>query len=181
MLTYRSALKISDSARRRRKATLVGMVAVLLPTMGFAAPLAMAGPKASTVSVLDYSQCQNGPAGTVQLACDRWGNGILNTSNSHYAEDQVTPQRLLMSTTSGSVNKVTIRYMTKKGSANVHAYDSLATWDFTQRDAEKCQGLKAADCPAGPESSKQMVSDPNVVNPAAVGVSNRTDAHELPP
>jgi uncharacterized repeat protein (TIGR01451 family) len=157
----------------------VGMVAMLVPAMSLAAPLAMAA-KGATASVLDYSQCQNGPAGTVQLACDRWGNGILNSSNSHYAEDQVTPQRLLLSTPSGSTNTVTIRYMTRKGSANVHAYDSLATWNYTQVNADRCQGLKSADCPSGTASIFQMKSDPNAVQPSATGVSNITAAHELP-
>jgi uncharacterized repeat protein (TIGR01451 family) len=146
-------------------------VAALLPTAAFAA-------KSGGTAVLEYSQCQNGGPPSSRLDCEKWGNGILNASNSHYAEDQVTPQRLLLSASSGSTNTVTIRYMTRKGSANAHAYDSLATWDVTQTGANRCQGISG--CPGGAADLLPMASDPAPVTPTANGVSSVTAAHELP-
>jgi uncharacterized repeat protein (TIGR01451 family)/fimbrial isopeptide formation D2 family protein len=148
-------------------------MATLLPTAAFAGK----GGGTST-AVLEYSQCQNGGPPSSRLDCEKWGNGILNSSNSHYAEDQVTPQRLLLSTSSGSTNTVTIRYMTRKGSANAHAYDSLATWNVTQTQADRCQGISG--CPGGAADLLPMESDPNPVTPTANGVSSVTAAHELP-
>ncbi len=146
-------------------------VAALLPTAAFAA-------KGGGTAVLEYSQCQNGGPPSTRLNCEKWGNGILNSSNSHYAEDQVTPQRLLLSTSSGTTNTVTIRYMTRKGSANAHAYDSLATWNVTQTQADRCQGISG--CPGGAVDTLAMESDPHPVTPSATGISSVTAAHELP-
>jgi uncharacterized repeat protein (TIGR01451 family) len=154
-------------------------MAMLLPMATLLPTAAFAGNGGSTsASVQEYSQCQNGGLPSSRLDCEKWGNGILNSSNSHYAEDQVTPQRLLLSAPSGSTNTVTIRYMTRKGSANAHAYDSLATWNVTQSQANRCQSISG--CPGGTESTLPMQSDPNPVQPSATGVSNVTAAHELP-
>ena len=81
----------------------------------------------------------------------------------------------------GSTHTVTIRYMTRKGSANAHAYDSLATVNATQLQAlaQRCLGLKS--CPTGAADTEPMDSDPNPVTPYAVGVNSATSAHELPP
>src|SRR5262245_53153588 len=62
------------------------------------APLALAG----TVSVADFEQCENGKPPSAATNCpDGWTNGSLNAQNSHYAEDQVVPQRLVLSLSAG--------------------------------------------------------------------------------
>jgi uncharacterized repeat protein (TIGR01451 family) len=162
---------------RRR---LLAVVAALASVLGLSTGVALAKPPSTAPSVTEFSQCANGGPPSTSLACTAWINGILNASNSHYSEDQVTPQRLLLAVPSGGANHtITIRYLTRKGSAPAHAYDSLATWNVTQTAATPCQSLSAALC-AGTPSTFQMQSDPTAVPPAGAGISTATSAHELP-
>ena len=44
-----------------------------------------------------YDQCANDkPPSTASDCPGGWINGILNANNSHYAEDDVTPQRAVL-------------------------------------------------------------------------------------
>jgi uncharacterized repeat protein (TIGR01451 family) len=130
----------------------------------------------------DYAQCQiEDGAG---LDCEgpgqeKWTNGILNATHNHYAEDEVVPQRLQMDFEPGSSHSVSIRYMTRKdSSAQVHAYDSLATWNFTYVNADRCGDLPSGvDCIGGAADTLDIPSDPNAVTP---GGPQPTSAHELP-
>ena len=48
-------------------------------------------------SVSTFDQCANdGPPSTSTGCPGNWINGILNANNSHYAEDDVTPQRVVL-------------------------------------------------------------------------------------
>jgi uncharacterized repeat protein (TIGR01451 family)/fimbrial isopeptide formation D2 family protein len=81
----------------------------------------------------------------------------------------VTPQRAEVAYPAGAAitgATLTFRYQTKKGGIN--AYDSLATWNYTQTAADKNQGLLAADVVNSPATTLQMLSDPTA------------SAHELP-
>ena len=109
-------------------------------------------------NVNNYQQCANDKPGSATDPTDcvpqGWINGILNANNSQYTEDQVTAQRLGLDVPSGGPTTgrtITIKYLARKGQggAGNHAYDSLATWNFTQANADRCQGLAAADCPGG--------------------------------
>jgi len=132
-------------------------------------------------SVSTFDQCANGGPPSTSTACpDNWINGILNSNNSHYAEDDVTPQRVVLelpknSPTTGRT--VEISYLTRKG--GVHAYDSLATWNHTQTTADRCANLNAADCVAGPASTLAIPSDPTVVADAN-GSGSATSGHQIP-
>jgi uncharacterized repeat protein (TIGR01451 family) len=141
-------------------------------------------------SVNDYEQCANDKPGSAgdPTACSAtphgWINGILNAQNSRYAEDQVTAQRLGLDVPAGGAltgRSITIRYLARKGQGGVgnHAYDSLATWNFTQTNADRCQELLAADCPGGSASTFLIPSDPTVVADSN-GPGGPTSAHELP-
>ena len=125
---------------------------------------------ASGVVFVDYAQCSNDAPPSTALNCPGgWINGILNTNNSHYHEGDVTPQRAEVSYPAGAAitgSTLTFRYETKKGGIN--AYDSLATWNYTQTAADRNQGLLAADIATAPLSTLQMLSDPTAA------------AHELP-
>ncbi len=179
-MTRSGSGKHAAETRARRSRTTV-LVVLILGIAGFTPALAAKpGGGGTSISVAEYAQCQDGAPPSTNSGCLRWGNGVLNSSNSSYGEDQVTPQRLLLNTTTGSTgNTVTIKYMTRKGSPGVHAYDSLATWNYTQTTADRCLGLKANACPGGAKSEFQMVTDPNPVTPSAVGIPNATSAHEL--
>src|SRR5689334_11021456 len=50
---------------------------------------------ALATSIVDFSQCSNG-TGTATDCPGGWINGILNPNNSHYAEDNVVPQRWVL-------------------------------------------------------------------------------------
>jgi len=142
-------------------------------------------------SVNNYQQCANDKPGSVTPTVDPtdcvpqgWINGILNAQNSQYAEDQVTAQRLGLDIPSGgptSGRTITIRYLARKGQGGVgnHAYDYLATWNFTQANADRCQDLLAADCPGGSANTFPIPSDPTVVADSN-GAGSSTALHELP-
>ncbi|MGH3132147.1 MAG: prealbumin-like fold domain-containing protein [Gaiellaceae bacterium] len=131
-------------------------------------------------SVTTFDQCANGaPPSTATDCPENWINGILNAQNSHYAEDEVTPQRVLLELPEDSPatgRTVEISYLTRKG--GVHAYDSLATWNHTQTSADRCANLPAADCMPGPESTSAILSDSTVVADLN-GAGSATSGHQL--
>jgi uncharacterized repeat protein (TIGR01451 family) len=133
---------------------------------------------AKSPSVVDYSQCANGkPPSTATDCPGGWINGILNANNSHYVEDDVTPQRAVMDNlTGGAAYTITLRYETRKGSAGVHAYDSLATWNYTQTGANRCTGL--ISCPGSTPSTYPIPADTTVMAPYASG-TGATSEHQL--
>jgi uncharacterized repeat protein (TIGR01451 family) len=139
-------------------------------------------------SVNDYAQCANDKPGSATDPTDcvpqGWINGILNENNSQYTEDQVTPQRLgldLPNNGPTTGRTITIKYLARKGtgSAGNHAYDSLATWNHTETNADRCQGLAAADCPGGAASTHLIPAD-NTVVADSNGSGDSTANHELP-
>jgi hypothetical protein len=184
-------------------ALLAGLV-VLPSAVSSSAP---SGP----VSFVDYSQCANGAPNSEPAAeaddCipQGWLNGIMQASNSHFREGDVTPQRALLdiNTTSGTCttgdtsgcHTITLRYQARKGTT--HAYDSLATWNHTVSDANRCQGLTlnadqqaAIDCNASgnptnntPDSTLAIVDDTTEVfdapNDVTGGVDKHTNVHDL--
>ncbi|HET6745977.1 MAG TPA: hypothetical protein VFH90_09055, partial [Candidatus Limnocylindria bacterium] len=130
----------------------------------------------------DYAQCQIGNG--VGLDCAEetpaaWTNGILNDTHNDYAEDEVVPQRLQMDFGEAGDHTVTIRYMTRKDSSGQrHAYDYLATYNYTYINADRCQELPSGvDCIGGAADTFPIPSDPNSVSP---GGPQPTSAHELP-
>ena len=85
---------------------------------------------AFATSIVDFSQCANDAFPSTATDCPGgWINGILNATNSTYHENEVTPQRLVVSFPSGANHSYDFRYLVRK--ANGHAYDSLATWNHT--------------------------------------------------
>src|SRR3990170_4478575 len=150
-------------------------VVLVVATVSGAAP----GTDAS-VSVFD--QCANGQPPSTSTACpDNWINGILNANNSHYAEDDVVPQRVVLDLpkdgpTTGRT--VEISYLARKG--GVHAYDSLATWNYTQTGADKCgANLNAAYCVAGSEKTFAIPLDPTPVADSKSPPVGTTSDHQL--
>lgn len=159
---------------------LAGLIAGVLIGGG-----AFASAASTATSISDYSQCANGTAQST--ACNSgWINGILNSSNSSYREDQVTPQRLLLEFPKGQstgTHNVDITYLDRKGgsTSGIHAYDSLATWNTTETTADRC-GSSLLNCPAAtPVASATIPADSTVVTPfSGTGVSGNTSTHSLP-
>jgi len=155
----------------RTQQILVRLLLLLVVVLGGQAMLqgtAGASPlTANGVDALDFSQCANSP--DPSLACpDGWINGDLNRNKSHYAEDQVVPQRLLADLEAGGslTNRtITIQYMARK--QDIHAYDSLATWNYTQTAADRCQDLRSGECVGGAPSTFPIPDDPTLVPPAS--------------
>jgi uncharacterized repeat protein (TIGR01451 family) len=156
-------------------ALAVAAAAVLL--LGFAAISGAAPGTDASVSV--YDQCANDkPPSTATNCPGGWINGILNANNSHYAEDEVTPQRTVLELPSSGPltgRTVEISWLTRK--SGHHAYDSLATWNHTQTTADRCQGLSGTDCVGGAASTFAIPPDPTVVNDPSGG--GATSAHQL--
>jgi len=164
------------SARNRR--WLLAVVFALAAVLVIASTTGAAPGTDADVTV--YDQCANGQPPSTSTACpDSWINGILNANNSHYAEDEVTPQRVVLDLpkngpTTGRT--VEISYLTRKG--GVHAYDSLATWNHTQTTADRCADINASDCVPGPETTFPIPPDGTVVADSNGGGS-ATSAHQL--
>jgi uncharacterized repeat protein (TIGR01451 family) len=154
--------------------------------VGPLAPLAQSGlvSAAPNDGIEDYAQCQIGDGAGLDCAVkpevpEPWTNGILNDTHNDYAEDEVVPQRLQMAFEPGSSHSVTIRYMTRKDSSGQrHAYDYLATYNYTYENADRCQELPSGvNCVGGAADTLDIPSDPNAVSP---GGPQPTSAHELP-
>jgi hypothetical protein len=181
----------SSSRVTRHRLTILSSAVALVGAGVVAANFAGA---ASGPAALDYAQCSNGPVGvTAGDGCvGGWINGILNSNNSQYREDQVTPQRLVVSFpdkgTGDHAHSVTLRYLDRK--AGIHAYDSLASVDATQSDAATtdvrclgytgaglttCQGL-SSDAP----HTTAVVADDTQMGPVTTGVDKHVSAHQLP-
>ena len=183
----------SNGSRRRRRSWLAGVAALgLASTALVLGGAAQAAPSAKSLSVVDYAQCANG-TGTATSCTGGWINGILQSSNSHFRESDVTPQRLQISAQAGTTHTVTLTYQTRKGGATdgTHAYDGLSTYTDTVSGAraDRCVGLTAQmkqglSCPttpgdpgAGPDDTLDIPRDTTEVGPAAAGVSKVTGDH----
>jgi uncharacterized repeat protein (TIGR01451 family)/fimbrial isopeptide formation D2 family protein len=160
----------------RKAAVFVATVSTLV---GFVVgvPIAQAAPP-GTVTVDSFLECANGPTGTTPgTGCSGgWIQGTLQASNSHYAEDQEVPQRLVLTVPDTASHTVTLSYQTRKGSSTNHAYDTLGLWNATQTTADPCQGI-AAICGGTPDHIA-MAPDPTPVPPASGGNSTVTSTHE---
>jgi uncharacterized repeat protein (TIGR01451 family) len=135
--------------------------------------------RAAADGIDDYAQCQIGNPKPVGLDCaEKWTNGILNATHNDYAEDEVVPQRMLMDFGGPGAHSVTLSYMARKDSSGQrHAYDYLATWNYTYVNANRCQTPTATACIGGAASTFPIPSDSNSVSP---GGPQPTSAHELP-
>src|SRR5207244_7540297 len=89
-------------------------------------------------------------------------------------EDEVAPQRWVLELTGpGSLTGHTITFRYEARKANAHAYDSLATWNYTQVSADRCQALASTDCPAGSASTFPIPDDLTSVGPTGSYGNNR--------
>ena len=166
----------------------LAIVAALATVAGLSTGITTATAAGSTApSAVDYAQCANGAPPSTSLACPSgWINGILQSTNSHYHEDQVVPQRAMVTVpAAGSgathTHSLTFRYLTRKDSANAHAYDSLSTWNYTQTAADRCAGLPSkVSCPGGTASTYQIPPDTTPVTPVGTGISPDTSTHSIP-
>ena len=180
----------------RSLATLIASAAITLGSGGVVGvqQVAAAAPPPKVTQV-DFAQCANGTADATNCADPSgWINGILNHNNSSFFEDQVTAQRLEVNVPAGAAQNttdtvcagdpachtVTIHYQTRKGSSANHAYDSLATWNYTLSSADRCQGLAPSDCVGGSPSTFAIPPDPTqVAPPAPLTAANATSLHQL--
>ncbi|MDA8279046.1 MAG: hypothetical protein M0Z63_01235 [Actinomycetota bacterium] len=187
------------TARRGGLLTAVRMAVAVATVGGTALALNLNGSAAFAASVkptvTDFSQCANDPPPSTSNACPYgpagaggWINGILQQTNSHYSENQAVPQRAFLDFPAGSQTTgetITIKYDTLKG--DIHAYDSLATYNSTQTGITPtvlCAGAIQAACSAvvaaGPMSTFPIPNDPTKVAPSGAGISEVTSAHQLP-
>jgi uncharacterized repeat protein (TIGR01451 family) len=179
----------TGSKRRRRFLFLPIFFAALVGLGALATGGSVFAASSTDASVSDYQQCANGKPNATPpndpATCNQgWINGILNANNSQFHEDQVTPQRLDLVVPSGgptSGRTITLKYLARKGQggAGNHAYDSLATWNYTVTSADRCLDLAAADCPGGSASTHLIPSDTTVVADSN-GAGDSTANHELP-
>ncbi len=136
---------------------------------------ASAGP--NDAAVPEFEQCANGAAPSTALDCpDGWINGILNANNSHYGEDQSVPQHVVLEMKGGGTTGRTfkIQYQTLKG--GIHAYDSLASWDYTQTllTAKPCDGVAQA-----PSSICLAAMDEFLIPAGTAGTHALDDANRM--
>jgi len=133
--------------------------------------------EAASATVSGFSQCANG-TGTAVTCTGGWINGAIQGSNSHYAEDNVVPQRVQIALPADNLeHSLTFTYQDRKGS--VHAYDSLATYNKTVTDADPCGGLAASLCSGTPDTIPMTADPAPSIPPAATGISTAPAEHDL--
>ncbi len=153
-------------------------MALAIAAMSSAASWELAGESSANAATtiaqatfVDFAQCANNATPSSATGCPGgWINGILQASNSHYAEDSVVPQRLEVKVPQGSPatgRTIQIEFQDRKGST--HAYDSLATWNLTQTTADRCAGLTASECVGGAASTLAIPFDCTEVPAATLG------------
>jgi hypothetical protein len=78
--------------------TLKTLVVATVAAVALLTIAAVSGAAPGTeASVSGFDQCANGGPPSTATDCPQdWINGILNANNSHYAEDDVTPQRVIL-------------------------------------------------------------------------------------
>ncbi|MDH3937262.1 MAG: hypothetical protein OEV68_08000, partial [candidate division Zixibacteria bacterium] len=124
------------------------------------------GATASTTFVAgstNLDQLQNGTTTTAP----KWANGNINSSNSCYSEGRVVPYRAFITADTGS-HFFTIEMEWTK--ANVHAFDYLGSYDFSEDSAITLAGgpcgdsgtTAPADCVAPTDSL--VFPDPDTVS-----------------
>ncbi len=201
--TERSAARLSGyhhrfSGRALRGLAAVVVIATMVLGIGAVASSRQADAAAPPPSVtqVDFAQCANGTALPQSTSCTGgWINGILNHNNSVFFEDQVTAQRLEVDVPAGAAanasdaicagdnrcHTVQIHYQTRKGSSENHAYDSLATWNYTLTGANKDQGLNSSDIVGGPASTFPIPADPTALAPfgTSLTATDPTSNHQL--
>ena len=169
------------SPRRRRRRAWPPITAALLVVASLVAIVPSIATAAGSVSIGSFQQCANGAPGTIPATvCNGgWINGDLNKQNSQYAEEQVVPQRIVVTASAGK-HSFEIGWEDRKGAAQSHAYDSLATWNYTETGAQPCQGLSSSDC-AGSATTLAIPPDPTPVPPCSTPcTSDVTSAQQLP-
>src|SRR5438093_13485159 len=119
----------------RTKITMMVGTAIAVLFLGLLAPaavLAAAGTQAG-----DLDQWAN--------SANKWQNGDLNPSNSHYREDYTVPYRAkLTNLIVGHSYTIPIEWDTTK--SGKHSFDFLQTWNVTETTVDPCSG---GVCPAG--------------------------------
>lgn len=135
-----------------------------------------------------YDQCQIGkPRPVSPMDCDSWINGILNATQNEYSEDDVVPQRLVLdfgnAAQLNAEHSIQIQYMARKdSSAQHHAYDYLATWNYTFIDADECLGLNPNLCvPDDDPTGADAIDIPSDTTEVPPGGPQPTSEHESLP
>jgi hypothetical protein len=171
-----------DTSRTLRVLGKLPAIAVVLAVLIAVGVTSISSSGASgTHNAVDYSQCTDGTSNDADTDCKSWINGVLNANNSTYHEDEVVPQRLLVSNSAAGTHTITLRYNVRKGTT--HAYDSLATWNYTQTSAVACAGLPANKCPdtSGSASKIDIPNDTHEVTPTgSSSISPVTTGHMIP-
>ncbi|HEX7166661.1 MAG TPA: hypothetical protein VF230_06750, partial [Acidimicrobiales bacterium] len=128
-------------ARTRTRRPGVSILAGVLLLMGALGVVATAEAAPGDNPAANLDQCANGkPAAPVPCTGAAWQNGNLNSNNSHYAEGESVPFRLLVTgVTPGVQTSVVIEY--DNTDSHKHAYDYLTSFDFTESDANPCTGV----------------------------------------
>jgi hypothetical protein len=156
----------------------VALVVSLLLALYFVPLGAVSALGATGPSVDVYDQCQVGNPPVAGDTCEAWTNGILNGAHNVYNEDDVTPQRLVMTFPTAGTQTVDLTYLTFDH--GVHAYDSLATWNHTVTNADRCDDIGApANCVGGAPNTFPIPLDGTVHHDVGVGESPIVSNHQL--
>jgi hypothetical protein len=172
---------IREGKKRRTPLLVMALLGVMVGVLIGGGSFSSAATTSPSVS--DYSQCANGTAQSKSCPSG-FINGILNTNNSSYSEDQVTAQRLVVVFPLAGDHSIDLQYLVRK--AGNHAYDSLATWNQTQTGAGFCDsftGKAKTSCTSatsGTAETKDIPADPLVVNSSCTTASTTTSVHQIP-
>lgn len=175
-------LTVTRSVFGRFPRSTAARLTALLSALAIAVVWLPAGTAFAAAGVASFQQCANGKPGASNdpTTCNQgWINGNLNAQKSQYHEDQVVPQRVVVTGLSAGSHTFVLDYQALVG--GVHAWDSLATWNYTVTNADRCAGLSPTSlCVPGTASTFLIPDDPTAVNPVGPSISPVTSAHQLP-
>jgi hypothetical protein len=189
------ATKVLGPTGSRRRYTRTSLMVMALLGLVFGVMIGGGGigsaASGTDASVSDYAQCANGKPGTANPDDCNKGMifGILNPNNSQYAEDQATAQRLILSLPAGGLTSgrtITLKYLVRKGTH--HAYDSLASWDWTI-DGSVANACASLSGPAGNTctsifnagaKTKGIPDDTTTVTPGTGANGTTVSTHMVP-
>ncbi|WP_460848562.1 choice-of-anchor P family protein [Nocardioides ultimimeridianus] len=159
------------------------LVVSAMTAAGFGVAITPPAGAASSAGVSSFAQCANG-SGTATTCAQGWINGSIQATNSHFHEDDVIPQRAVLTLPADNArHTLTFTYQDRKGSSNSHAYDSLGTWNTTVKNADPCgnlSGTQASLCTGTPSSWPMSVDPATTIPPVGAGISPAVAAHVLP-
>ena len=145
------------AGRSRQRSPMSWASKMILLTVAIVAVFALPGMARAASEAANIDQCANGGTAPGTSCPPGWQNGDLNASNSHYAELDSVPFRVVLTNLTSGSHTFVIQYDAIQGGK--HAYDYLTSFGRTVSGVDPCDGV--AGC-AGAPTLVNLPLDPRV-------------------